>query len=434
MERATEREQRSRVGHRVIQIVHRGSAGERRPIDVHLWYPADERSYRSSEPTMYRSRWYGVPLRPGIWDPLGVTVTSSAAREGADIARRGRYPFLLLSHGSGNSAADYAYICENVASDGYVVASADHTGNSFDDVVADVVNATARATVLTCLDDLPGPCPDGATVTLRNRARDLTATLDTVGTISRTLFRDAIDLGRIGIMGHSRGAQSALIMASGSSVLGIEPDPRVRGVVTIAAPVAAAGITSVDRLADLRAPVLLLHGLLDKTVLPSVGQIIFDGAVNASRILITFPAAHHRSFNAISCDRMQSAGGLVRFNPHAFIERVWLQDLLINASGSTLDYCRYQDFVLPVDITGVVHDVGGFAVAPDNVPRSGLAAADASRLASALIVRFFDEVLENDERRCLRGFRSPEFALREGPIAMNIQLALASGATCEDLD
>jgi hypothetical protein len=58
------------VGHSMLEIVLTGSNGEVRPIDVHVWYPADQEDYAESEQTVYRSRLFGVTLIPGTFDPL----------------------------------------------------------------------------------------------------------------------------------------------------------------------------------------------------------------------------------------------------------------------------------------------------------------------------------------------------------------------------
>jgi pimeloyl-ACP methyl ester carboxylesterase len=424
LEELDQRGEKARVGHRMVEIVLTGSAGERRPIDVHFWYPAEETSWRSSEATIYRSRWDGVPLTGTPWAPYRATITSTSAREAPEIDRRGRYPLVLLSHGSGNDGADYSYVSEAVASYGYVIAAPDHTGNTRDDTVADVVNSLAGKQVLACLDGLPRPCSDATATTLVNRGLDLAAILDALEDgLDATVFHGKIDLDRVGTWGHSRGAQTALIMSSGSASLKMQPDPRILGVATMAPPIA-----SVDQLASLRAPVLLLHGLLDRTVLPSDSQGIFDGAVNASRFRITFPAGHHRTFVQNSCDRMQSAGGLLAADPADLTPKLLMQEFLAVASGtygSVLDFCRYEDFVEPVDIRGVVQSLAKFAVTPDDVPRTGLAAADMSILASKLLVEFFDATLQSGDVHRFPVFLSPDFLRDHEAIEMTVQIALA---------
>lgn len=58
-----------RVGHTVKRIVVPGSAaGEARQVDVHLWYPADQRGLSDAAKTVYRSALWGRELIPARWD------------------------------------------------------------------------------------------------------------------------------------------------------------------------------------------------------------------------------------------------------------------------------------------------------------------------------------------------------------------------------
>jgi len=50
------------VGSTVVHIELKGTVGERRPMDVLLWYPADKQAYRSAPLTVYASRLNGVPI------------------------------------------------------------------------------------------------------------------------------------------------------------------------------------------------------------------------------------------------------------------------------------------------------------------------------------------------------------------------------------
>jgi hypothetical protein len=88
-----------RVGHTVKRIVVPGSTlcpdpavpcvRENRQVDVHLWYPADQRGLSDAPKTVYKSalhrdapgvadRWTAVA---DLWDPLSWTVDAEIARE-----------------------------------------------------------------------------------------------------------------------------------------------------------------------------------------------------------------------------------------------------------------------------------------------------------------------------------------------------------------
>src|SRR5438093_1011374 len=162
------------VGHTMIQVVHTGSAGERRPLDVHVWYPAHPAGVTAAPRTAYRSRLFGVPLVPGTYDPLTFTIPSPLAHEGADIDARGpRFPLLIWSHGSGTDALDHAFTAEAIASHGFVVASAEHTNNSQDDARGDYINQLVGSSLPACLDALQPPC--GGAGVLRHALQQLPA-------------------------------------------------------------------------------------------------------------------------------------------------------------------------------------------------------------------------------------------------------------------
>ena len=42
--------------HSMIEIVHTSSTGQRRPIDVMVWYPANTEDWRTATPSIYRPR------------------------------------------------------------------------------------------------------------------------------------------------------------------------------------------------------------------------------------------------------------------------------------------------------------------------------------------------------------------------------------------
>src|SRR5262245_1056555 len=65
-----------RVGHTTLEIVLTGSLGERRPIDVDIWYPARKADFEQAPLATYTSRLHGVTLDPARWDPLTWQVTS----------------------------------------------------------------------------------------------------------------------------------------------------------------------------------------------------------------------------------------------------------------------------------------------------------------------------------------------------------------------
>lgn len=128
--------------------------------------------------------------------------------------RDGLFPLVLFSHGNGGLRFQNAFLCEHLASHGYIVAAPDHTGN-------------AACTYV-----------DGQLVAYNDAGRDQAATdrpLDirflidvfqrlASGADSRFLGR--IDMSRIAVAGHSFGGYTSTWAA--------DTEPRVRAIIPMA--------------------------------------------------------------------------------------------------------------------------------------------------------------------------------------------------------
>lgn len=147
-----------------------------------------------------RRHWSGSgarPLETSIWYP-GVagaqeqdweTDTFKAGRSAkgaALVAAPARLPLIVLSHGTGGSAAGMAWLGETLAANGYIVAAANHHGNS---------NAE------------PTP-PLQGTLVWWDRPRDVSVLIDRL--LADPTWGPRIDASRIGIAGFSIGGYTAL--------------------------------------------------------------------------------------------------------------------------------------------------------------------------------------------------------------------------------
>ena len=148
-----------------------------RPLSVIVWYPAAIGSVESD--------WLlGPPT-----DPL-FRLGRSAAN--APVAPPGsRRPLVLLSHGTGGSAAMLAWFGETLVRAGYVVAAVNHHGNTA---------AEER------------PTPEGFMLWWE-RALDLSRVLDRV--LDDATFSPLIDPSRIGAAGFSLGGYSVVAVTGG---------------------------------------------------------------------------------------------------------------------------------------------------------------------------------------------------------------------------
>ena len=427
------------VGSAVVQIEHTGSAGERRPMDLLLFYPADKQAYLTASPAIYQARLLGVALDPARWDPIVWTVQAERARAGVAIDKGGpSFPLIVMSHGNGGTPDKYAPMLERLASHGYVIAAPWHEGNTHDDGLIDRLNTLAGKKILPCLDGLPSPCADGLNKTLQNRARDVTATIDTMS----SHFGDRVDTSHVGFLGHSRGSWTGLAAVGGSSILNVAPDPRV--VAVLALEIATRPITSLLDLQNVAVPTLLVNSKLDNITPMDVSIDAFNTIPSDQKALVILERAVHRIYGSGYCKLMQVTGGVYQSNPRAIGELLILQDMILSTNGTPMDFCFYDSFVNPVDIRPTVETMLGCPSSPgcieitsDSVPRS-LDHESGVRLALELANTFFDAVLVKREPGVhFKQYLSPEFMLhKEGEVVsyQRTESLKGSAVACDDPD
>jgi len=144
-----------------------------RPLETLIWYPAESGAVESE--------WYsGIP--PFKVFRFGVSAAGAARRAG-------RYPLVLLSHGTGGSARQLAWLGEALASKGFIVAAVSHHGNTSDEAES---------------------IPHGYYLWWE-RAADLSRVLDRL--LADGELAAAIDPRRIAAAGFSLGGYTALALA-----------------------------------------------------------------------------------------------------------------------------------------------------------------------------------------------------------------------------
>jgi predicted dienelactone hydrolase len=153
------------------QTASRGDASNL--LDVVVWYPAAGTPARSID--------VGPPGNPYFSEGVG-------ARDAAVATSPGRFPFVVVSHGTGGTNMDLSWLCAGLASRGFVVAAVTHPGN----------NA------------LEAPTVAGSTLWWL-RAEDLSRTID--GVLADPRFGPRIDRDRIGAAGFSLGGYTVLALA-----------------------------------------------------------------------------------------------------------------------------------------------------------------------------------------------------------------------------
>jgi predicted dienelactone hydrolase len=141
-----------------------------RPIRWSAWYPAVEAAIERT-----------VTLPPD--HPkfvMGAVARDACLNEGSD-----RFPLVLMSHGTGGTAASLGWLAGSLAAAGYVVLGVDHHGNTGSE-----------------------PCRAEGFLCWWERPRDLTVALDALSRAGP--FAGRFDLARVACVGFSLGGYTAL--------------------------------------------------------------------------------------------------------------------------------------------------------------------------------------------------------------------------------
>lgn len=192
-----------------------------------------------------------APEQPDQLGPFSIRVARDAP------VLDGRWPLLVISHGSGGSPATHRELAHHAASHGFVVAVPEHPGNHrLDNSLADTDEILAR------------------------RPRDV---LDVADWCATAFLVEP----RFAIVGHSMGAYTGLVAAR---------DPRVDALVLLAP--ATPWLRAPGALAHVRVPVLIRAGDADGiTPAELMCQIVIDGVSDPSLVDYQVVAgAHHYAF------------------------------------------------------------------------------------------------------------------------------------------
>jgi len=202
----------------------------------------------------------------------------------------GPFPVLLLSHGLGGDLEAQAYLAEYLVSNGYIVVAVQHHRSD-----ADYLN---KMPWLQFLAD------SGEPQTRQLRPGDLSLVLDRLSdydAIGGSIVQGRMDLARVGVLGHSFGAWTALSCLGQSFDGGTDAsDPRFSCGVAFSPQ--APGTLGIDEgaWAGIASPVMTMGGTLDTspgTTEPGDRRAAFDGMpADGTKYHATLEGAEHSDF------------------------------------------------------------------------------------------------------------------------------------------
>lgn len=191
----------------------------------------------------------------------------------------GRFPLVVVSHGTGSSPFLHRVLAAHLARSGFVVALVRHPGNHRDD---DRLAGTAQV--------------------LEDRPRQVSAVVDALAADAEL---GSSLTGDVGVVGHSLGGYTALAVAGGrptafgretpdgtEAPVPVAPDDRVRALVLLAP--ATPWFRAPGALAGVRVPVLMYSGSADEHTGAWHAGLVVDGVAEVEHVVVE--GAGHFSF------------------------------------------------------------------------------------------------------------------------------------------
>lgn len=216
---------------------------------------------------------------------------NAIAASADQISPDGPFPLIVYTHGSGGSRYIHSNYNESLASHGYLVIAADHTGN-------------------TAVDQFLDQQDDRATIAY-NRPRDVQVMIDEMlnpESVETVGFVASVNPDQIAVTGHSLGGYGTYAVASGmSNEAGtLEPDDRIDALIPLA-PALGNGdpetsLLTDEQLAAVDVPTLVMVGTDDKSTPPSPNvDRAFEFTQSSPLYRVDLVAAEHQSFTDV-CD------------------------------------------------------------------------------------------------------------------------------------
>jgi predicted dienelactone hydrolase len=247
-----------------------------RPLTVDVWFPIDA----AVDVSGLAAQQY--TLFPGVYYESPAAFAATAEQLASDAA----FPLVVYSHGSGGLRFIHSSYTEALAAHGYVVVSADHTGN----------------TVLERLAGTETPFEETAVNRPQDVRRLVDAFTDPTDSVAG-VFATQVDAESVAVTGHSFGGYTAIASVTGVTFgdITVPADDRVDAIVPLAPAVGETLLTD-ELLASISVPFMVIVGSDDKTtpVDPNVTRL-WDLSTVSPAYRIELVAGEHQTFTDL-CD------------------------------------------------------------------------------------------------------------------------------------
>ncbi len=242
--------------------------------------------------------------------PFTVTAGLNAA------VAAGRFPVVVISHGSGGNRLGYLPLAQALAEAGYIVLMPEHFGNNTGDNFL-----------------------EGSTRNLELRPRHISLCIDMIA--ENTLLKGAVLTDQVAVIGHSIGGYTALAVAGGQAWsvtrrrVATVMDERVRGLVLMAPSTAC--FTPEGSLANVTVPMLVYEAEHDPFTPPDHAARVLEQVRDRTRVTYhKVKGAGHFSFLSPFPDTMVSPDFPPSQDPDGF-DRVAFQQRLSGEVAAFLD-------------------------------------------------------------------------------------------------
>lgn len=211
-------------------------------------------------------------------------------------ATAGKYPVIIFSHGLGGTCEGYAYLGEHWAENGYISVHIQHKGSD-DEVWKDKPES---------MESMRKAAKDLASIL--NRPKDVSFAIDQIAKLNKdekSELAGKCDMDRVGVVGHSFGAYTALA-SSGRMLVGplggkIDlSDPRIKACVSMSSPGSLKEKRN-NSYASYSVPCLHMTGTEDDSPVADTKaadrRIPFDSIGKSDQYLLTFNGGDHMIFS-----------------------------------------------------------------------------------------------------------------------------------------